>query len=266
MNKPTALITGASSGFGAEFCKLFAADGHDLVITSRHDEDLTTQAAELEKAYGVKVWHFPQDLSKPGSATKLFEWTQKQKINVSILVNNAGIGLFGHFADHKLEQEQALLQLNMTSLTELCHLYIPQMKQHGGGKILNIASIAAFQAGPLYATYFASKGYVLLFSEALHEEYAKDNIVVSTLCPGVSKTQFFKNAAMPEDSALLQGYLMTAEQVAEAGYAGLQANKRVIVPGFRNKLVALGYRILPRATITHIAYKLISKTGRHTPQ
>lgn len=139
----------------------------------------------------------------------------------------------------------------------MCYLYIPKMIKNGGGKILNIASIAGFQAGPYYATYFASKGYVLLFSEALYYEYAGDNIQITTLCPGVAQTGFFKRANMRENSFLLQSYFMSPKRVARAGYKGLMSGKSVIVPGNRNKFVALGYRVLPRKVINVITRKVI---------
>lgn len=256
-NKNVALITGASSGFGLEFAKLCAQDGYDLALTARPNSELADVVKKLQAQYSIKIWQTELDLSVPGAATKLFEWTKKEGLNISVLINNAGIGLYGRFTDHTLEQEQELINLDVNALSELCHLYIPEMQKGGGGKILNVASIAGLQAGPRYATYFASKGYVLLFSEALFYEYAPDNITVTALCPGVARTKFFKRAAMREDSKILQSYFMEPSRVAAIGYRAMQQGKRMIVAGKRNKFVALGYRVLPRSVINRIAQKLV---------
>lgn len=252
-----ALITGASSGFGLEFAKLCAADGYDLVLTARPNSRLSGVVKQLEKDYKVRIWQTELDLSAQNASQKLYDWVKKQNLAISILINNAGIGIYGKFTDHSLAQERELLNLNMVALSELCHLSIPDMQRGGGGKILNIASIAGLQAGPRYATYFASKGYVLLFSEALYYEYAKDGITVTALCPGVARTEFFKRAVMREDSRILQSYLMDAARVARIGYRAMQKGKRMVVAGKRNKFVALGYRVLPRSVIARIAQRLI---------
>ncbi len=252
-----ALITGGSSGFGLEFAKLFAHDGYDLVLVARPKSRLAAEVKQLKARYSLNIWYTELDLSKPHAAKKLYEWTSDQHIPVSVLVNNAGIGLYGRFTDHSLEQEQELINLNINVLSELCHLYISDMVRLGGGKILNVASIAGLQAGPYYATYFASKAYVLLFSEALYYEYSGDNIQVTALCPGVARTGFFKRANMREDSGILRSYLMSAERVARVGYKALMQGKRVVIPGNRNRLVAVGYRILPRSVINQITRKLI---------
>jgi short-subunit dehydrogenase len=256
------LITGASSGFGLEFGHLFAAAGYDLVLTAKPPAKLAALSKQLSNTYGVKVWHHCFDLALPGASQKLYQWVKKEALPVSILVNNAGLGLYGRYASHKLEQERELINVNVNALSELCHLFIPGMIKQGGGKILNVASIAGFQAGPFYATYFASKGYVMLFSEALYYEYASDNITVTALCPGVSPTNFFKTAGMRQDSRLLQAYFMSPKQVATAGYKGLMNNKRLVIPGYRNKFVSLGYRVFPRAVIARIARRLISSAAQ----
>ena len=259
--RKTALITGASAGFGYEFAKLFAQDGYNLVLTALHGEKLTRVAKKLSKQYGVGVVCTELDLSLPGAASKLHKWVSKQNISVDFLVNNAGIGLYGRFTDHTLAQEQGLIQLNVNALAELCHLFIPDMVKAGGGKILNVASIAAFQAGPYYASYFASKAFVLLLSEALYYEYAPDNVTVTAVCPGVSRTGFFKRAGMREDSRMLQGYFMEAPDVAAAGYRAMMKGKRIVIPGNRNRFVALGYRLFPRGVINRITRQLVSSSA-----
>jgi short-subunit dehydrogenase len=252
-----ALITGASSGFGIEFSKLFASDGYDLIITGKPGSDTKAVADRITKEYGVRVWFKEFDLSKSEAPKQLYDWIKSEKLRVSVLVNNAGIGLYGRFTEHSINDEKELINLNVTALSELCHLFIPDMIKAGRGKILNVASIAGFQAGPFYATYFASKSYVLLFSEALYYEYASKNIVVTVLCPGVARTKFFKRANMRENSKLLQFYMMEAEAVTKSGYRGLMNNKRLVIPGTRNKVVGLGYRILPRSVINKITKDLI---------
>ncbi len=257
----TALITGASSGFGYELARLFAKDGYNLVLVSLHNEKLKDVAKEMTETYDVHVDYTECDLSVPGSAQQLYDWTKKRKLTVDCLVNNAGIGIYGRFIDHELSKEQALMQLNMNTLAELCHLYIADMVKQGDGKVLNVASIAAFEAGPFYATYFASKAFVLLLSEALYYEYVDRGVTVTAVCPGVSRTGFFKQAGMRDDSKLLQSYMMTAEQVAKIGYSAMQAGKRMVVPGTRNKFVALGYRVFPRSILNRITYRLVHRTA-----
>ncbi len=262
--KNTALITGASSGFGLEFARLFAADGYNLALVARPNGKLASIVKDLKNEFGVQIVYNEADLAVPGAAQTLYDWTVAQKLEVAVLVNNAGIGLYGHFTQHTLAQEQELVNLNVNTLTELCHLFLPQMVKRGTGKILNVASIAGFQAGPYYATYFASKGYVLLFSEALYHEYKEKGIQITTLCPGVAQTGFFKRANMREDSPILQRYFMSPTRVTKEGYEGLMAGKRIVIPGKRNKFVALGYRIIPRSMITSISKQLIQSAARRS--
>ncbi len=256
-NGKIALITGASSGFGLEFARLFAKDGYNIIITARPGTELESIAKKIRDQYHIQVYPHNIDLSGHMAAQKLYQWVKCQEFHVNCLINNAGIGNFGRFAENSLEREHELLELNIVSLAELCHQFIPDMIAAGGGKILNVASIAAFQPGPYYATYFASKAFVLLFSEALALEYAKDNIIVTALCPGVSRTNFFKRARMTETSPMLQLHLKNADFVAKIGYRGLMKGSRIVIPGLRNKLIAKSYRILPRSTLAHMTKKLV---------
>lgn len=258
----TALITGASSGFGLEFAKLFATDGCELIVTARPGTEIEKIAAELQKNYGVPVKAFSIDLSEYGSAKKLYDLVKNSALSVDFLINNAGIGNFGRFADNSFEREHELLELNVVSLAELCHHFIPDMVKKGGGRILNVASIAAFQAGAYYATYFASKAFVLLFSEAVALEYKKDNITVTALCPGISRTNFFKRAGMPESSPLLQTAMGPAYRVAKAGYVGMLKGKQIVTPGIKNKFISKTYRWLPRKAIAKVTQKLVEVAGR----
>jgi len=257
-----ALITGSSSGFGLEFSNLFAADGCELIITARPGTDIASIGKQLHEIYSVPVTTFEIDLSEHGSAKKLYDFVKSKGKNVDFLINNAGIGNFGRFADNSLEREHELLELNVVSLAELCHHFIPDMVKKGGGKILNVASIAAFQAGAYYATYFASKAFVLLFSEALALEYKKDKITVTALCPGISRTNFFKRAGMPVSSPVLQTAMGPAYLVAKAGYKGMLKGKQIVTPGLKNKFISKSYRWLPRKAIAKVTQKLVEIAGR----
>lgn len=256
------MITGATSGLGLEFARIFAGKGSDLVITARTEKNLNAVAKDLESKYGVQVHSIALDLSDPKAPDKLFEFTQRQKLFVEVLVNNAGIGVHGKFAENAIDRESELLELNIISLTKLCHLYLRPMLTAGRGKILNIASLAAFQAGTYFATYFASKAYVLLLTEALALEYRKTGVTVSALCPPPSRTGFFKRAGMPETSRVLRMSMHHAPKVAKAGYRGLMAGKTVILPSIRSRFIGTGYRVFPRSVISRIADSLIAIASR----
>ncbi len=258
----TVLITGASSGFGLEFAKIFADDDFDLILTAKYADELAQAAKQIKATYKVNVIYKAFDLAVPGNTKKLFDWTKGKKKTVTYLVNNAGLGLYGKFADHDLKDEQELLNVNVNALSELCHYYIPGMIKNKGGRILNVASIAGLQPGPTFATYFASKAYVLLFSEALYYEYKSSNISITALCPGIADTNFFKRANMRKDSRMFQVYLMDPEIVAQSGYKAMMAGKRMVIPGYRNKGSVIGYRFLPRSVVTKLTHKLIDKAAK----
>ncbi len=217
--KKTALITGASSGIGYEFAKVFASNGFNLILAARGKDALDNIAAELSAKHGITALVFAKDLSLPDAPDDLYNDLQKQGITVDILVNNAGFATYGYFTDIPLDKELQLLQLNIVALTHLTKLFLPGMKTRGYGKILNLASTAAFQPGPLMAVYYASKAYVLSFSEAISEELHGTGVSVTAFCPGPTELGFQKRAAM-EESKLVQGGLMSAEAVAKIGYAG----------------------------------------------
>ncbi len=257
-----ALITGASSGFGLEFAKLFAADGYDLLVTARPGSKLAKIATDLAGQYGVRVEFTELDLAEPASAAQLHAWTTKLGWKVSYLINNAGVGIYGKFASNAWSRELELIELNVRALAELCHLYLPDMAGYGGGRVLNVSSIAAFQPGAYYSTYFASKAFVLLFSEALALESAEDNITVTTLCPGVSRTNFFDRAQMKRSSLILRTYLMNPKDVASAGYRGLHRGAGLVTPGLRNQVVSKSYRWLPRQAIAKITRELVKNAAR----
>lgn len=261
-NGKTALITGASSGFGAEFAEVFAREGYDLLLVARSEERLKTVASKLNTAYGRKVKLLSLDLTSEEAGTKVFAWAQKQTASIDCLVNNAGIGNYGRFAENALEKERQLLELNIGVLTELCHRFIPLMIKQGGGRILNVASLAAFQAGAYYATYYASKAYVLLFTEALGLEYRKDKVIISALCPGPSPTSFFEKAKMADTSWLFRSQMVPPKQVAEAGYKGLMAGKSIIIPSKKYFIVPLSARLFPRSLMARINKRLVEVIAR----
>ncbi|NEO63990.1 MAG: SDR family oxidoreductase [Moorea sp. SIO4G2] len=248
----TALITGASSGIGYEFTKLFARDGYKLVLVARNESKLSQLAEDFREKFGTFVRVIPKDLSVPGAAQEIFDQLQAEGIKVDALVNNAGFATYGAFAETDLATELDMMQLNIVTLTHLTKLFLPAMVQQQYGKILNIASTAAFQPGPLMAVYYATKAYVLSFSEAIANELKGSGVTVTTLCPGPTESGFQARANM-EDSKLVSGQkIMNAETVARIGYLGLMKNRTVVVPGLKNQLLALSIRFMPRNLVTQV--------------
>ena len=246
------LITGASGGIGYELARLFAADRWDLVLAARSADKLSEIAGELSAAHGVNVQTVPIDLSQPGAALQLFDASHSPGHPLTALVNNAGFGLFGPFAESDLSAVDQLIQLNIAALTDLTRLALPEMLAQRHGYILNVASAAAFQPGPLMAVYYASKAYVLHFSEAIAEELDGSGVRVTALCPGPTETGFKQRAAM-EGSKLFQSGAISAQDVAKAGYEGLLHGKRVVIPGFKFKLLTTSVRFVPRTLAAKIA-------------
>lgn len=238
--KPLALITGASSGIGRELA-LVLAERYDLVITARREELLHGLAQELKGRARVRV--VPLDLARPGAPAELFAALHGEEIDV--LVNNAGFATYGPFYQTPLDAEVQLLQVNIVALTELTKLFLAPMRARGRGKILNVASTAAFQAGPLMAVYYASKAYVLHFSEALATELEGSGITVTALCPGPTESEFQERAKM-KASRLVQGQMMGAREVALAGARGMERGQRVVVPARAARAFIGLVRLLPR--------------------
>ena len=251
----TALITGASSGIGLEFARIFARENHNLVLVARSADKLRQLASELEKAHGTRSLILAADLSEPGAPAYILDQTTRAGITVDVLVNNAGFGQSGLFAESDLEECLRQIQLNVTALTHLTRLYLPEMIDRGSGKILNVASTAAFQPGPLMAVYYATKAYVLHFSEAIANELENSGLTVSCLCPGPTATEFHKRAGATDLNLLRYG-IMDACTVAEDGYRGLMAGKPVVISGFQNWLVAQSVRFSPRRMVVGIVRKL----------
>ncbi|NWJ44416.1 MAG: SDR family oxidoreductase [Chloroflexi bacterium] len=256
----TALITGASSGFGVEFAGFFAKDGHDLVLVARNESVMLQQAAALSAKYGVKVKVLPKDLSRPEAPQEIFDQLHADNITVDILVNNAGYATYGNFVELNLNGELDMMQVNMQALTHLTRLFLPGMVARRFGKILNIASTAAFQPGPLMAVYYATKAFVLSFSEALYNELSGTGVTVTVLCPGPSQTGFQKRAAM-EKSKLVSGKkIMDATTVARIGYDALNKGKMTVIPGFRNTFMIQIVRFTPRKMVLGIVRNMQERT------
>ncbi|MET3195710.1 SDR family oxidoreductase [Bacillus sp. OAE603] len=246
--KKTVLITGATSGLGYEFVKLFANDGYDLVLVARNTQKLE----EIKLTYSnLNVSIISKDLSVPGSAKEVFEEVESLGIEIDFLVNNAGFGLLGKFDELDINKQLNMVHLNVMALTELTYYFLPKMKKKNFGKILNVASTAAFQPGPLMAVYYATKAFVLSFSEALVEELSETNITVTTLCPGATKTNFGSVANVEDTKMFSQA--MNSSNVAKTGYLSFMKGERVVITGTFNKIGAYSAKFLPRSLSAKIA-------------
>jgi short-subunit dehydrogenase len=244
----TALITGASGGIGKELAVLFAKDGHDLVLVARSGDKLQRLAEDLTTRYGVSVKIMVKDLEDPEAAQQMVEELQRESITVDYLINNAGFGLYGEFLTTDLDKEAGMIDLNIKTLTILTKRFLPQMVERGQGGVLNVASTAAFQPGPLMAVYFATKAYVLSFTEALENECKGTGVKISALCPGPTQTGFGEAANM-NASKLFQSGAMDVQEVAQIGYNGFLKGKPIVIPGMQNRLLAFLVRFLPRETV-----------------
>ncbi len=250
-----ALITGASAGIGLELARVFARNGFDLLLVARRADALEAVAGRLEGEYGVSASTFVADLALSDTPQKLFDNCHQAGFPVDVLVNNAGIGLGGAFGETDIARQLNMIDVNISALTHITGLFLPQMMLRRSGRILNVASTAAFQPGPLMAVYYASKAYVLSFSEALAEELRKTGVTVTALCPGPTKTEFAAVAEI-EMSRLFAAGAASAADVAEFGYEATMKGKRVAIPGVMNKIVAQSNRVAPRTLVTKLVRKL----------
>jgi len=258
----TAVITGASSGIGLELARLFARDGYDLVLVARSVDKLDRIGADLSRQHGIRSRTVGADLASPDAPAAIVEVLRQAAVGVDVLVNNAGYGISGPFVTTDLRTELDLLQVNVVALTHLTKLLLPGMLGRHAGRILNVASTAAFQPGPFMAVYYASKAYVLSFSEALAEELSGTGVTVTTLCPGPTPTGFQARAQLTGARLYASGPLMTdVAAVARAGYAGLMKGKRLVIPGFGNKLLVQSERFAPRRVVTKISRFLQERSG-----
>jgi len=255
----TALITGASNGIGLELAKQHAATGGNLVLVARNHSKLEELKVELEKKYSISVTIIAKDLSLVNAAQEVYDETIQQGIQIDYLINNAGFGDFGMFYETDWNKEVQMINLNITALTQFTKLYLKDMVKRNAGKIMNVASTAAFQSGPTMAVYYATKAYVLSFSEAVNNEVADKGITITTLCPGATESGFQTAAAM-EESALVKGKkLPTSEAVAVFGYQAMLKGKTVAIHGFMNRFMANMVRFLPRSVVVKATRKVQDK-------
>jgi short-subunit dehydrogenase len=257
--KKTALITGASSGIGLELAKIHALKGDNLVLVARSTGKLEELKNELEPKHGISVYIIGKDLSKLNSAAEVYEELKGQNIAIDYLINNAGFGDSGFFFDSNWEKQEQMINLNITSLTHFTRLFLKDMVERKNGKILNIASTAAFQPGPTMSVYCATKSYVLSFSEAINNEVKDFGVTVTALCPGAT-TSGFQAAASLEGSNLFEGKkLPTSAEVAKFGYKAMMKGKSVAIHGTMNSIMAASVRFTPRWLIVKIARMMLEK-------
>ncbi|MEO7647782.1 MAG: SDR family oxidoreductase [Gemmatimonadaceae bacterium] len=253
--RQTALITGASAGIGAELARVFAAHNHDLVLVARRRDALEALAGALEGKHAITATVIVDDLGDPEAPERIFAAVRDARIDVDVLVNNAGFGLGGEFSETPIDREMTMVQVNVTSLMQLTKLFVAPMLRRRAGYVMNVASTAAFFPGPMMSVYYASKAFVLSFSQALSEELSTSGIVVSCLCPGPTETEFAEVAKM-KTVKLFALDLADARGVAEFGYRAMMAGWRVAVPGTRNKLLVQAQRFVPRRLIARAVKKL----------
>jgi len=256
-----ALVTGASEGLGAEFARLFAARGHDLALVARRAERLEALAGEIAATGRPRPIVIAADLARPEAPAELAAAVKAAGAQVEYLVNNAGYGVNGPFADLPLADQAGMIDLNVRALTALAHAFIPDLRATRGG-MLNVASVAAFAPGPGMAVYYASKAYVLSFSEALWQELRADGVRVTALCPGPVLTGFQQRAGMDLKSFDVPPGVAGARETVEAGYAGLMAGRRVATPGLVNRALAAGMAWIPHGlTLPRLAARQSKRGG-----
>jgi short-subunit dehydrogenase len=254
----TALITGASAGIGLALAECFAQDGYDLILTARSAAALQTESQRLAEAYSITATPIALDLEAVGGGHKLAGEVEARKLAVDVLVNNAGYGIAGGFNGSRESEQLGMIDLNVRALVELTHIYWPGILSRRRGGVLNVASTAAFQPGPLMAVYYATKAFVLSFSEALWKEAEGTGVHVSCLCPGPTESKFRERAGTGRTRLARAGKPMTSMSVAELGYRGFRANQRVVVTGARNAVLAWLVPLLPRRTVLGLVHNLQS--------
>lgn len=253
MNR-TALITGASSGIGLELAHIHASKGDNLVLVARRKDKLDVFKLELEKKFGVTVYNIGKDLTEKNAAHDVYNELKQKKIQIDYLINNAGFGDYGLFADSDWDKQEQMIQLNIGSLTHMTHLFLPNMIKQKYGRILNIASTAAFQPGPSMSVYFATKAYVLSFSEAISHELKGTGVTVTALCPGPTKSGFESAAALDKSTLFKSGKIASSSEVAKFGHKHMMNKKGLVIHGFINNIMVTTVRFIPRKLVTYITY------------
>jgi hypothetical protein len=255
----TALITGASGGIGFELAKVHASKGDNLVLVARNKTKLDELKNELEKQFKISVYTIGKDLSLPHAAQEVYDEVKQKNITVNYLINNAGFGDFGLFYETDWNKELNMINLNITTLTHFTKLFLIDMVKRGSGKIMNVASTAAFLSGPTMAIYYASKAYVLSFSEAIDNEVRDKGITVTTLCPGPTESGFLEAAAL-QDSKLFKGKkIASSKEVAEYGYKSMMQGKTVAIHGLMNRIMANAVRFIPRSLAVKVVRNIQAK-------
>ena len=253
-----AFITGASSGIGRHLAIEFAAKGLDLLLVARNEQALQTLQAELQATYAVRVTLIGFDLAAPGAAAELYARVRAILPVPDVLVNNAGFGAYGNFREVDVEMFNRMVQVNILAVTQLTHLILPEMHKRGSGRIMNVASCAAFNAGPLMAVYFATKAYVLHFSEAIAQECAGSGVTVTALCPGATTTEFHRTAGFPGESWLFAPPIAShPAAVARNGIRALYAGRRIAIPGIANKISVFMLRFTPRRLAVILTQRIL---------
>ena len=256
----TALITGASSGIGLELAQLFAEDGHDLVIVARREEMLNKIADQIKTDFGVKVIVIPKDLTEKDAPQEIYDQLADTSTEIGIVVNNAGFGAVGEFTELDHERQMNMLNLNINALVSLTRLFLPDMIERNHGGILNVGSLAGFQPGPYASIYYATKAFVLSFTEGLKEELKGTDIKITCLAPGPTNTEFGEVSGL-DKSFLFKFGTMGAREVAKQGYKGFKSGKTIVIPGFTNQLLPFLVRISPRFLVRKITASLNKASG-----
>jgi uncharacterized protein len=259
--RQTALITGASSGIGLELARVLAEAGYNVVLVARGKERLVPLASELGTTHGVAAWVVPADLARPDAPAAVFAEVERLGVIVDVLINNAGFGTHGPFAATDLTAELEMLQVNVVAVTHLTKLFLPGMLARGRGKIVNVASTAAFQPGPFMAVYYATKAYVLSFTEALASELEGTGITATAICPGPTLSGFQARADIADTRLLKTPWVMDSATVARIAYRGLMAGKRIVIPGLMNRALATAVRFVPRGLTLQVTRRLNQPAG-----
>lgn len=261
----TALITGCTSGIGLHLAREFAKNGHPLVLVAPDANELAELSKELIAEHGIAVHAIPADLEAAGAEEELHQRVGAYGVVVEILVNNAGHGFRGRSWELELEQDLSMIRLNIEAVVRLTRLFLPPMIAHGRGKILNTASVAGFEPGPMLNVYHSTKAFVLSYSEGLAVELEGTGVTVTALCPGPTDTDFFPKAGMLGVKAFQQGNLMAPQDVAEAGYKGVMSGELIVIPGAMNKVLAGARRVLSehaQAKVNEQFYEEVPPEGR----
>jgi len=261
MAKKTVLITGASRGIGRELAFVFAENNCNVVLVARSSIELAQLKHHLEAEYDISAHTIVKDMSLPQAPVEVFAELKRSNIDIDYLVNNAGFGDYGLFAETNWERYEKMIALNITSLTHLCHLFVrDRFEKRKKGRILNLSSLAAFQPGPMMAVYFATKSFVLSLSESIGSECKKIGVTVTALCPGPTSTGFGEESKMSASELVSHATIASARDVAWVGYKAMMKGKPVVIEGTKNKFIPFLIRLLPRRLVTWISAKVMRKS------